>query len=170
MATHSSILAWEIPWAEEPSKLSMRSQRVRHDLVTKPTNHQKKEAQVHCNFQSVEILFPSHQGFPGGTEDKVSACNAGDLSLIPGLGRSPGEVNGNPLQYSCQENPMDRWAWWATVHGVAKSQTWLSTFTFHFHHTENLFLINLKFPMNAQQLLLTSFQGVLLQGGGREKT
>ena len=56
----------------------------------------------------------------------------GDLGLIPGSGRSPGEGNGNPLQYSCLENPMDRGAWWATVHGVAKSQTRLSDFTFTF--------------------------------------
>ena len=55
-------------------------------------------------------------GFPGGAEVKVSACNVGDLGSIPGLGRSPGEGNGNPLQYSCLENPMDREAWWATVH------------------------------------------------------
>ena len=52
---------------------------------------------------------------------KKSACNAGDLGSIPGLGRSPGEGNGNPLQYSSLENPMDRGAWWATVHGVAES-------------------------------------------------
>ena len=52
----------------------------------------------------------------------MSACNAGDLDSIPGSGRSPGEGNGNPLQYSCLENPMDRGAWWATAHGVAKSQ------------------------------------------------
>ena len=56
-------------------------------------------------------------GFPGGS---VSACNAGDEGFIPGLGRSPGEGNGNPLQYSCLESPMDRGAWWATVHGVAE--------------------------------------------------
>ena len=62
-------------------------------------------------------------GFPGGSEVKVSACNAGDLGLIPGLGRSPGEGNSYPLQYSCLENPMDGGAWWATVHGVAKSRT-----------------------------------------------
>ena len=68
--------------------------------------------------------------FPGGSEVKASACNAGDLGLIPGLGRSPGEGNGNPLQYSCLENPMDGGAWWATVHGVAKSQTRLSDFTY----------------------------------------
>ena len=56
-------------------------------------------------------------GFPGGSEVKASARNAGDLGSIPGLGRSPGEGNGNPLQYSCLENPMDRGAWWATVQG-----------------------------------------------------
>ena len=68
-------------------------------------------------------------GFPGGSEDKASACNAGDPGSIPGLGRSPGEGHGNPLQYSCQENPVDRGAWWATVDGVAKSRTRLSDFT-----------------------------------------
>ena len=71
-------------------------------------------------------------GFPGGSEVKASACNAGDLVSIPGLGRSPGEGNGNPLQYSCLENPMDRGAWWATVHGVTKSRTRLRDFTFIF--------------------------------------
>ena len=70
------------------------------------------------------------KGFPGGSEVKASACNAGDLGSIPGLGRSPGEENGNPLQYSCLENPMDRGALWAIVHRVAKSQTRLSDFTF----------------------------------------
>ena len=59
----------------------------------------------------------------------MSACNAGDLGSIPGLGRSPGEGNGNPFQYSCLESPMDRGDWWATVHGVAKSRAQLSDFT-----------------------------------------
>ena len=65
----------------------------------------------------------------------MSASNAGDLGLIPGSGRSPGEGNDNPLQYSCLKNPMDGGTRWATVHGVAKSQTRLSdlTFTFNFH-------------------------------------
>ena len=58
---------------------------------------------------------------------KESACNAGDVGLIPGSGRLPGEGNGNPLQYSCLENTMDRGAWWATVHGITKSWTRLST-------------------------------------------
>ena len=69
-------------------------------------------------------------GFPGGSEVKASAWNAGDPGSIPGSGRSPGEGNGNPLLYSCLENPMEGGAWWATVHGVAKSRTRLSDFTF----------------------------------------
>ena len=64
-------------------------------------------------------------GFPGSSDSKESACNAGDPGLIPGSGRSPGEGNGNPLQYSCLNKTMDRGAWWATVHGVAKSWTQL---------------------------------------------
>ena len=62
-------------------------------------------------------------GFPGGSEVKASASNARDPGLILGSGRSPGEGNGNPLQYSCLENSMDRGAWWAVVYGVTKSQT-----------------------------------------------
>ena len=69
-------------------------------------------------------------GFPGGSDGKESSCNAGDLSLIPGLGRSLGKGNGYPLQYSGLENSMDRGAWQATVHGVVKSQTQLSDFYF----------------------------------------
>ena len=61
---------------------------------------------------------------------KESACNVGDLGLIPGLGRSPGEGNGNPLQHSCLENSMNRGAWRTTVHGAAKSGTRLSDFHF----------------------------------------
>ena len=72
--------------------------------------------------------------FPGGSDGKASAYNAGDLGSIPGLGRFPGEGNGNPLQYSCLENPMDGGAWWATVHRVTKSWTRLSDFT----HTHTL--------------------------------
>ena len=62
-------------------------------------------------------------GFFGSSKDKESAYNAGDLGLIPGSGRSPEEGNGNPLQYSCLDNPMDSRAWWAAVQGVTKSQT-----------------------------------------------
>ena len=66
-------------------------------------------------------------GFPGGSGGKESACKAGDPGLIPGSGKSPGERNGNPLQYSCLENFMDRGAWWAIVHVVAKNLTLLSS-------------------------------------------
>ena len=62
-------------------------------------------------------------GFSGGSDGEEFACNAGDLSSIPGSERSSGEGNGYPLSYSCLENPMDRGAWWVTVHGVAESQT-----------------------------------------------
>ena len=72
----------------------------------------------------------SKKDFPSGSEGKASAYNAGDPGSIPGSGRSPGEGNGNPLQYSCLENSMDGGAWLATVHGVTKSRTRLSNFTF----------------------------------------
>ena len=64
-------------------------------------------------------------GFPGGSDGK-EFCNAGDLGSIPGSERSPGGGHSNPFQYSCLENPMDRGAWWATVHGVTKNETQLS--------------------------------------------
>ena len=72
-------------------------------------------------------IYPG--GFPSSSVIKNLPANAGDVGYILGLGSSPGEVNGNPLQYSCLGNPMDRGAWWATVHGVTKSQTLLSLHT-----------------------------------------
>ena len=69
--------------------------------------------------------------FPFGSGGKESVCNAGDLGSLPGLERSPGEGNGNPLQYSCLENPMDGGAWQATVHQVAKSRMDLLSLLFH---------------------------------------
>ena len=78
-------------------------------------------------------IYTHTMGFSGGSDGKEPACNAGDLSSVPGLGRSPGERNANPLQYSCLGNPMDGEACWATVHGVTKSQTRLSDFpSLHF--------------------------------------
>ena len=72
-------------------------------------------------------------GFPGGSDSKESTCNAGDPDLIPGSERSPGEGNGNPLQYSCLNNPTDRGAWWATVHKVTKRWTQLKRLTTQAH-------------------------------------
>ena len=112
MALHSSILAWRIPWTEKPSRLQPTgSQRVGHDWATSPS--------------------PS-----GGSVGKECACNAGDteaIGLIPGSGRSSGGGHGNPLQFSCLENPVDRGAWWATVHKVIKSQTRLKQLSTHIH-------------------------------------
>ena len=72
------------------------------------------------------ISLMTYEVLPVGSHSKESACNTGDLSSIPGLGRSPGEGHGNPLQYSCLENSMDRGAWWTRVHGVAKHQRGLN--------------------------------------------
>ena len=78
----------------------------------------------------LEVLFSvtikKRKGFPGGSNSKESACNASDQSSIPGLGKSPGEGNGYPLQYSCLEKSMKRGVWETVVHRVAKSQTRLS--------------------------------------------
>ena len=94
------------------------------------TNSIKISNIVHVGKKKIfEKIFPESStkaSFPGGSDGKESACNAGDLGSIPGLGRSPGEGNGNPLQYSSLENSMDRGAWQATVHGVTKSGTQLS--------------------------------------------
>ena len=72
------------------------------------------------------VIFINHKGLPGGSDGKESAHSMGDPGSIPGLGRSPGEGNGIPLQNSCLENSVDRGAWWTTVHGIAKSWTRLS--------------------------------------------
>ena len=74
----------------------------------------------------VYTLLHVKGGFPGGSDGEEPACSAGDLGSIPGSGRSLGEGNGNPLQYSCLENPRDRGTWQTIVHGVAKSQRQLS--------------------------------------------
>ena len=79
-------------------------------------------------FHTVKLFGPP-RGSPGGSDSKESACSAGDLGSIPASGRSPGGGNGNPLQYSCLKIPMDRGAWWATVHRVTK----LSDATEHTH-------------------------------------
>ena len=81
-----------------------------------------------CNSKEVNVTV-NELGFPGGAVVKnppANAGKAGDMASIPGSGRSPGEGKGYPLQYSCLENSMDRGAWWAIVHGVAKSQPWLN--------------------------------------------
>ena len=78
-------------------------------------------------------ILTSRTGFPGGSAGKNLSANAGDVSSIPGWGSSPGEGNGNPLQCSCLGNPMDRGAWWATVHGTVEWDTAEHTHTDHHH-------------------------------------
>ena len=101
-------------------------------LCKAPTDH-AGDVFSHCFYQLSPVWAALGTSFVNNVdlnihlrqfaEVKVSACNAGDPGLIPGSGRSPGEGNGNPLQYSCLENPMGGGAWWAAVHGVAKSRT-----------------------------------------------
>ena len=186
LATHSSTLAWKIPWTEEPGRLrSMESDMTEHTQVLiyiillvgillasfknslngclsysswnqlkgqmgrgsqkiqwKIMLYSKLECRslvitqapqfflIWCDANFVhmfcitrrEYFVSLEESFPGGTEVKNPLANAGDIrdmSLIPGSERSPGEGHGNPLQYSCLEDPMDRGGWWATVHGVA---------------------------------------------------
>ena len=109
-------------------------------------NSASRQHQICLSFQPYRLIYKYQTcificiciytyGIPGGSDSKESACNARDLSWIPGSGRLPGERNGNPLQYSCLENPMDGGAWGATVRRVAKSQTWFTDFTFTFMYT-----------------------------------
>ena len=98
MATHSSVLAWRIPGKVEPDGLSSSElHRVGHD------------------WSNLAAAAAASHRFPGGSVVKNLPANAGDTGSILGLGRYPGEGNGNPLQYSCLRNPMDRGAWWATI-------------------------------------------------------
>ena len=119
MTTLSSILAWRIPRPEDPGKLQPIGWQSRTQLKRLST-----DTHTHTH---------AHTVFPGGSVGELSACNGGDPGSIPGLGRSSGEDNANPLQYSCLENSMDRGAWWVTVHGVTKIQTWLSVLHTHTH-------------------------------------
>ena len=123
MATHPNILAWRIPWTEEPGRLqSMGSQELD---TTQQLNHH------HIFFMVYSSTFNDQYGSVG----KESACNAGDLSLSPGSGRSPGKGNSYPLQYSCLVNSMDRRAWWTTAHeGTESDPTWRLTASAFFPH------------------------------------
>ena len=96
---------------------------------------------------------PVFSGFPGGSDGKECTCGAGDMRSVLGSGRSPGEGNGYPLQYSCLENSIYGGAWWATVHGVAKttkSRTRLSDFTFTFTRP-----LSPQYPFGARIPILT---------------
>ena len=116
---------------------------------------------------------PIFLGFCGGSDDKESPRIGGDLGSVPGSGRSPGGGHGNPLQYSCLENPMDRETWQATVYGVTKSRTQLSDFTFTFLDKINSLydfalmvskrLASLKKKKDVKKLLILLVQNHILE-------
>ena len=127
-ATHSSILAWKIPWMEEPGRLQSMGSGLENSMNRIAHGVTKSQTQL-SNFH-----FTLFQGFPGGTSGKEPTCSAGDIKetgSIPGSWRSPEGRHGSPLQYSCLANPLDRGAWWTTVHSVAKSQIWLKKLSAH---------------------------------------
>ena len=102
---------------------------VQGQVATDPTSvHRQINTWVRVKFKLLyyPVVTASLIWCASRSDNKASACNAGDLGSIPGFGRSPGEGNGNQLQYSCLENSMDRGAWQATVHGIVKSRTQLS--------------------------------------------
>ena len=106
------------------------------------------------------------RGFPGGSVVKNPPAKAGDVGSIFDLGRSPGEGNGNLLQYSCLGNPVDRGAWWATIHGVAKSQTQLSDFTsLHFKYGLLGGSVVKNLPAHVEDLGSIRGSGRSLRGG-----
>ena len=138
-ATHdNSTHLWFIErWASGAALVKRSREQFYKTILTSDITYKFVGLQDHVQVQHNNRLGLTELELPWCSEGKESVSNAGDSSSVPGLGRSPGEGNGNLLQYSCLENPMDRGAWQATVHGVAKSWTQLSNQHFHFHRTQN---------------------------------
>ena len=183
MATHSSVLVWRIPGTGEPGGLpSMGSHRVGHDWSDLAAAYTSNEYDI--NFLRKTHLYAfvtprwqmrvAQEGKWSlnkltpitflGSDNKEFTCEAGDVGSIPGCRRSPGRGHGNPLQYFCLENPMDRGAWRAIVHGVAESDTWLSDFHFHFSRSGSpsspLSIFSLPSTLASQSGLKDSFKGL----------
>ena len=135
-------ISWRRKWQPTPVFLPEESHGQRNLVGCSPWGCKESDTTEQLSmhawalYQNWQIYLWSTTGyilgFPGGSDGKESTCNAGLQGSVPGLGRAPGEGNGNPLQYSSLENPMDRGAWQAIVYGVAESQTWLSDEHFHF--------------------------------------
>ena len=124
---------WRRQWHPTPVLLPGKSHGWRSLIGCSLWGLEESDMTEQLHFHFIDYRVPSTSLFPGGSEVKASTCNAGDPGSITGSGRFPRERNGNPLQYSWLENPMDGAAWWATVHGVPKSRTRLSDFTFFPH-------------------------------------
>ena len=126
LSPHTYIHIYEPPrWSsdKEPTWQHRRHKRCQFNPRVEKILWRRKRQLTQLTPVYININININICFPGDSDGKESAGNAGDPGLIPGLGRSPGEGYGNPLQYSCLENPMDRGAWWDTVHGVAESDT-----------------------------------------------
>ena len=128
-----------------------------HSHIPNTTPNRCSDARMNVSLLKWSDLTIGHfwysnndMGFPGGSDSRESACNAGDLGSIPGLGRSPGEGNGNPLQYSCLENSIDRGAWWATVHGV--TEQWYGLIPFS-QQPVKLALLHILYKARSQAML-----------------
>ena len=125
-------------WASLTMSLGMREQEHPEEMLSRSIPEEEREVHdVYCR-QQKDQWVPEFRGeggikraSPGGSEGEESACSVGNLALIPGSGRFPGEENGNPFQCSCLENPMDRGVWLAKVHRIAKSQTGLKRLSMH---------------------------------------
>ena len=122
-------ISWRRAWQLTPVFLSGEPHRQRSLVGYSIWGYTELDTTEAALAETSSSYSTLNKGFPGGSEVKASVCNAGDLGSIPGSGRSPGQGTGNPLQYSCLENPMDGEALWTTVHRVTKSQTRLSDFT-----------------------------------------
>ena len=151
MKFNSSVkIVYLHPWTFIPSS---RLSRKKNIMLTFTNDIEEKTLccdSQSCKYSSELRWYPGEGdgnplqyswGFPAGSDGKESACNQGDLDLIPGLGRSPGGGNGNPLQYSCLENTMDRGTGQATVHGIIKSWTGYLHLRYLFKYNLNSFVI-----------------------------
>ena len=122
---HGAQLALWVPFCQVRFPISYPGgSQVRHFFFPRPISGQTPRIVKRLYQESLQFVMT--WSFLGGSNGKESARDVGDLGSIPGSGRSPGEGHGSPLQYFCLENPINRGAWWATVHGVAKSRTWLN--------------------------------------------
>ena len=182
MATHSSILAWEIPWTEEPSGLQLMGVPKEWDMTEQLSiawslSRYKSHCAWRRKWQPTPVFLPGkfhgwrslvsyspwggkesdrteplhftspHIGLPRWLSSKESTCQCGRHGVqCLGQEDDPGEGNGNPFQYSGLGNPMDREAWWGTVHWITKSQTWLSDWAWA-HITSPFNVTNLHVAM-----------------------
>ena len=143
--SHALAVPAHLTWSWTPPRVKCLGSRPSQPIPT------------YCLDRQLLLLPWPSMSFPGDSDNKESACNAGDPGSVPGWGRSPGEGNGYPLPYSCLENPMDRGAWQATFHGVAKSRAQLSDY----HKWPSLAAAHLGQPTQVSYALKISLSCLL---------